>query len=333
MNTRKGFTKIDVLVMVICLAFLAVNLPVLSSGGKTHAKIDVCSANLMQLYTAWQLYAEDNRGNLVNGAPSGGTSDNPVRHLPASYKVNYEALSASGVSNFNYKAYAPLQSSDECCGFWPWHQNELPWKGPTRRDPSVFYAYAPGDPEAQRGAIETGALWKYIRQHNIYRCPVGKKGELVTYLILDSMNGMWKYRSNDNTDLSPVKSRCYKSIGQIKQPSHRAVFIDVGFSSAGDSFAVYYDRNIWYEYPPVRHENGTLLSFADGHTEYWQWKGQETIDLGKAYYAGTQPWPPTRNPPSTCGGINDVYKMQIACWGAIGYTPSLPPNCTLDPGF
>jgi prepilin-type processing-associated H-X9-DG protein len=335
MNTKKCFTKMDVLVTAICFIFLAVNLPVLCSSGKNHAKIDVCKANLMQLMSAWQLYAEDNSGNLVNGAPTPGTVHDPRRNCDSTVYPGCD-FGSGGCSSLscNRKAFAPQVCSDDpifCSDSRPWHWKELPWIGPAWKDLSVFYPCGgPAPQDCQKCAIETGALWKYVRQYNIYKCPVGAKGELATYQIIDGMNGVWHYRYNDSGNAATVKSLCYKNMGQIKKSSQRVVFIDAGCQMS-DSYSVRYDRPYWYDYPPVRHGNGTLLSFADGHTELWQWKAQETINSGKQFYSNPCVPPPFLNP-VTCDGINDLYKMQTGCWGAIGYTPAIPPNCALDTG-
>ena len=33
--------------------------------------------------------------------------------------------------------------------------------------------------------------------------------------------------------------------------------------------------NNWLNIPGWRHQNGTVLTFADAHTEYWKWKSPE----------------------------------------------------------
>ncbi|MGD0077889.1 MAG: hypothetical protein ABSB91_04585 [Sedimentisphaerales bacterium] len=330
MNARKGFAKIDALVTALFLVLLAVNLPVICAGGKTHAKIDVCKANLMQLMAAWELYAQDNSDKLVNGAPTPGTVDDPRRHCADSYGCD-----CGSSPNCNRKAWAPQMCADDplfCPNGVPWHLNELPWIGPAWKDLSSFFPCGgPAPEQCQKCAIETGALYRYVRQYNIYKCPVDSKGELATYRIIDGMNGEWLYRYNDSANGPIVKALCFKNMGQIKKASQRVVFIDAGRQSTA-SFAVRFDRPLWFDYPPVRHGNGTTVSYADGHAEYWKWKGQETIDYGKAFDSNPCN-PPIFLSPVTCDGINDLYKIQIGCWGTIGYTPTLPPNCTLDPGF
>jgi hypothetical protein len=65
------------------------------------------------------------------------------------------------------------------------------------------------------------------------------------------------------------------------------------------------------------------LSMADGHVEYWIWKGRETVsmphklvpfgslftELLEGYYE-----------PRTKDGLYDLQRLQKATWGRIGYT-------------
>jgi prepilin-type processing-associated H-X9-DG protein len=165
-----------------------------------------------------------------------------------------------------------------------------------------------------------------VRQFKIYACPTGRKDELVTYLIVDAMNGEWKYRSKDNSEGSPLKGLCLKFVSKIRKTAQQVVFIDEGRQTP-DSYAVYYESQMWFDYPPVRHGDGTTVSFADGHASYWKWKARETIDNGRLYNANQNP---PQLQPVTCQGINDLYKMQIGCWGKINYTPTLPAGCKLE---
>ncbi|MGA1979792.1 MAG: hypothetical protein ABSG99_04395 [Sedimentisphaerales bacterium] len=155
-------------------------------------------------------------------------------------------------------------------------------------------------------AIKAGALWPYLKNIGLYKCPSGYRGEMLTYSITDAMNG---YPRNATKDLV-IKSRT-----QIPRPQDRMVFVDEGWATP-DSYAVFYNTERWWDSPPVRHGDGATFSFADGHSEYWKWS-QETVDIGKHLQNNANPVTPD--------GKEDLYRVQKAVWGKLGYTPSVPP--------
>jgi prepilin-type N-terminal cleavage/methylation domain-containing protein/prepilin-type processing-associated H-X9-DG protein len=167
-------------------------------------------------------------------------------------------------------------------------------------------------PENQQlRAIKDGALFPYCKDVSLYRCPTGYRGEMLTYAAMDSMNG--KARQGTRTPGVWIKRR-----SNISQPVYRAVFIDEGWVTP-DSFAVHFETEQWWDDPPVRHGDGTTLSFADGHAEHWKWKGIDTIRMGRERERGH---PGNHYSPETQSGYEDLYKVQIATWGDLGYTPS-----------
>ena len=63
---------------------------------------------------------------------------------------------------------------------------------------------------------------------------------------------------------------------------------------------------------------------ADGHAEYWHWKGQETMEIPREImYVRNYPFELIEGPdyePKTKDGIYDLQRLQKATWGRIGYT-------------
>jgi len=116
---------------------------------------------------------------------------------------------------------------------------------------------------------------------------------------------------------------------QILNPAERIVFIDEGWVTP-DSYAVNFVYELWWEDPSVRHGGGTSISFADGHSEWHRWKGRWTVAYGLATYGfhpqsqyppGT-PLPDGTTVPATSADYEDLYWLQIGCWGELGYTPT-----------
>jgi len=309
-GSAEGFTLIELLIVIAIIALLmAILLPALSRA-REHGKRAVCLNNLKQLTMAWMMYAQANDDKLVNGGPINNIAAVPDDTPPPEF--------GCGPGVVDGKAVAPTATTD--C--WSVHLNELPWVGAGW---SGIAGVAASECQ-QICAIETGALWKYVKERNIYHCPTGRKGEMVTYTIVDSMNGKYCWSGCSTNGFPSVPANmCIKNLGQIKNASRRTVFLDEGYLSP-DSFAVNYLCPSWFDPPMVSHGSGTDVAYADGHSARWMWKSKETVSVGKEV-------PPHYNyTPATSdkAALNDLYKMQIGCWGKLGYTPSPPPNVEFE---
>ncbi len=152
--------------------------------------------------------------------------------------------------------------------------------------------------------IKDGAMWPYITQLDIYKCPTGIRGEVNTYAIVDAMNGAM-------SSIPGVSKLVIKKKTQIKRPGERLVYVDEGKTST-QSWTIYYDRESWWDAPPVRHGAGTNFSFADGHAEYWKWEDNRTLKFARGE-GGLQ---------AAQADNKDIQRLQRGAWGKLGYTPS-----------
>ncbi|MFC1781854.1 type II secretion system protein [Planctomycetota bacterium] len=74
-NRAKGFTLVELLVVISVIAILmAVLMPALSRA-REAGKRAVCLSNLKQLQLAWDLYADDNGGKICGAG--GGDENRP----------------------------------------------------------------------------------------------------------------------------------------------------------------------------------------------------------------------------------------------------------------
>ena len=187
---------------------------------------------------------------------------------------------------------------------WGDHTNELSWV----RSFST-------DPVGALWGIQGGALWPYLQDVNVYRCPSARRDEMLNYSIMFSMNSVC------HAEVQGVTGAHVKKLTEIHKPEKRLVFIDEG-KMTPDAFAVYYSRQQWWDGPPIRHSDGTTVSFADGHSEHWKWIGAETVERGwekeQTWLGG---WQPETEP-----GCQDLYRIQKGCWGQLGYEPKYEPT-------
>lgn len=293
---RSAFTLIELLVVIAVIAVLiALLIPALSRA-REQARRAVCLSNLRQLTTAWIAYADQNGGKLVDG-------------------MAFHAGKTYGTGHWNRRRIRG-------------------WMGPAFSFPT--------DRETLMADPNKGALWPYIRDIDIYRCASGLKRHLATYQVVAAANG--SDIEGTFTDLDPEVTNIGIRVGRTvlrltrisdiisPGPAQRAVFIDAG--QINTCFNVHYLYPQWYRSSPVpiHHSGGVTLSMADGHAEYWKWKGAETL----AFPRGEFPAPngisaqlfidsdghAVDYEPETADGRYDLQRFQKAVWGRLGYTPA-----------
>ncbi len=282
MGKQKGFTLIELLVVIAIIAILMAMLMPVFNKAREQGKRASCLSNLRQLQLAWSIYADENDDKIVNGETDNESPPGQIRVSTKSF-----------------------------------HRNELYWGGRDWHD--NYMTGGQLDPITQIRGIKAGALYPYVRNEKLYKCPTGVRGEMRTYSIVDSMNGL----ARTGTISGTVGVRVGRTVLWIKKrteirvpgPSYRIVFLDEGRVTP-DSYAVHYDTERWWDPPHVRHGEGTNVSFADGSADYWKWKGKKTIETGKMAN------PVHQMQPTTPDEYEDLHEMHKAVWGRLGYTPS-----------
>jgi len=280
MRKSKAFTLIELLVVIAIIAILmAILMPSLKRA-REQGQRAACLNNVKQLGLAWILYADDYDDKIVNGEA----------------EYNQNALGQCGVSTGGL------------------HPREKYWVGT-----DCHSGYMTGGQlaeETQLSAIRAGALFPYVPSAKLYQCPTGIRGEMRTYTIVDSMNGL----ARDGTFSGTKGIRVGRTMLWVKRradisqpgPSNRLVFLDEGRVTP-DSYACHYINARWWDPPHVRHGDGTNVAFADGHSAYWKWDSKETINVGKMVN------PEHQFTPTTEAGLEDLARMQIGIWGRLGY--------------
>jgi len=185
-----------------------------------------------------------------------------------------------------------------------------PAGGFNKDDACWVYWAGRSEPEEDRiQGIKDGLLYRYCPNTKLYKCPTGIRGEVVTYAIVDAMNG---YDAIPGADGQIVRSRM-----NIRGSGLRALFLDEGRLSP-DSWTIWYDDERWWDQITARHGDGTNFSFVDGHCDYWKWNDPRTLEIAEMDY---DDWQNTgrHGPLSSPSDNPDLPKVQQAVWGKLGY--------------
>ncbi len=149
-----------------------------------------------------------------------------------------------------------------------------------RNDAWVIWLDYGASEQEQIDNIRSGLLYTYCPEVKLYKCPTGIRGELVTYAIMDTMNG--------HDGVPGVKENnlmIYRRM-QIKRPNERVVFLDEGRLST-NSWTIYYDEEVTNRQRALK----TALSYA------YLWM-QGTID-NRIKEGRSGPWRGFLQPPYT----------------------------------
>jgi prepilin-type N-terminal cleavage/methylation domain-containing protein/prepilin-type processing-associated H-X9-DG protein len=252
-----AFTLIELLVVIAVIAvLLAILFPMLNRAREAGRRAK-CMGNLHQMQVAWQLYADEHNGSIVNG-------------------MAWNPASPPGRAN-DGKPWFIDRDDREICGV-----------------PPKTYTQA-------EALMRTGALAPYLGNLRVCLCPsryrpplAWSAGEwLGSYNIVVTMNcippadwvdGDRKIRARYDIGRTVVYVRKTSELFD-PGPSSRMVFLDQGAKGyeLGRMYA-YMDGfgPSFYFFTPlaVHHSDGTTMSFADGHSEYWKWRDPLTLTWG-----------------------------------------------------
>jgi len=293
-SRQRAFTLIELLVVIAIIAILmGILMPALNRA-REQGRRAVCQGNLKTLTLGWLMYADENADKIVNGA--GG---------------------------FHYTKTGTVTSNGTDPGIveraWVGKGWQDDYSNPNQANMAVNEA-------AQKLAIHQGALWPTVNNEGCYKCPTGRRNECVTYSVVDAMNGLNGSNgrngvSTGSNHVTAVGTRVGKTVLWIKRKTEivspvaaeRMVFIDEG-AMTPDSFAVNYPTGAWWDNPPVRHGDGTTVSWADGHSMHLKWSSTETIEFGRDhrdFYGGGFT-------PQTEEGRRELRDFRRWVWGKAG---------------
>jgi prepilin-type N-terminal cleavage/methylation domain-containing protein len=123
--------------------------------------------------------------------------------------------------------------------------------------------------------ITSGSIYVYVKNAAVYKCPADYgmiEGTSLSRYRSFSLSGYMNGPAvNTDFGVQPLHQT-----SQIQSPSKTLTFIDEDVLTLDDGHFLYStNNNNWLNIPGWRHQNGTVLTFADAHSEYWKWKGPE----------------------------------------------------------
>jgi prepilin-type N-terminal cleavage/methylation domain-containing protein/prepilin-type processing-associated H-X9-DG protein len=175
-------------------------------------------------------------------------------------------------------------------------------------------SWAPGVTrhDANPENLRKGVLWPYNQSAGIYRCPADKStietldGQPLPQLRTRSynMNGHINCFHNDGDPFQP-NLRNYSDI-RNPPPPRQFVFIEPHPDTVLDGHFGMFPlsqpnqyKDWWVDVPAARHNQGAVLSFADGHAERWEWAAPKNFTNALARTQGP-------------GDLADLRRVQMA---------------------
>jgi prepilin-type N-terminal cleavage/methylation domain-containing protein/prepilin-type processing-associated H-X9-DG protein len=233
-NGPPGFTLLELLVVIAVISILAaLLLPVLGKS-KQKAWQTACSNNVRQLQLGWIMYASDYNDYLPHnscGVGAGQTLENPGW--------------VAGNMWLNSDAGQDVDITES-----------------TNTDLLVGNQYAP-----------FGSIGGYVKNPAVYRCPAD-----TSIVPIDGATFPRVRSVSMNNYMGAPELPDFRFFMKMQDiiapgPSDAWVFMDEREDSINDGlFAV--DAAARYaiiDYPASYHNDGSSISFADGHTEYHKW--------------------------------------------------------------
>lgn len=236
---RHAFTSIDLAAIAVVLSLLALlALPILAGNATTSTGV-TCVGNLQKLALAWQLYATDNSGKLMNNFGTGDMNSTASSGAYANWSHNWMDWSTNP-SNTNRTLMATSK-------LYPYLQNPiLPFKCPSDRFVS---------------SVQTQAGWTSgrVRSYSMN----GYMGPYAISTADPSYRGMNMF--------TPTYRQFIKS-SSIPYPEKAIVLLDEHPDSLNDGYFINVpNTSQWYDLPGSHHNGAGGVSFADGHVEMHSW--------------------------------------------------------------
>jgi prepilin-type processing-associated H-X9-DG protein len=155
--------------------------------------------------------------------------------------------------------------------------------------------------DADPATITGGALYPLVKNVQSYRCPTDRGVITGTSLPTLRSYSLSCYMNGPAVDDAPWGVVPVNKSGQIRNSSGTLTFLDEDILTSDDGHFLYSATiNSWFNIPAWRHSHGDTLAFADGHVEYWKWRGDLPTDT---YFMGG-------GTPATPASLQDLTRLQ-----------------------
>jgi prepilin-type N-terminal cleavage/methylation domain-containing protein/prepilin-type processing-associated H-X9-DG protein len=122
--------------------------------------------------------------------------------------------------------------------------------------------------------VTGGTLYPYMKTVQSYRCPMDRSVITGTSTPMMRSYSLSSYMNGPAVADAPWGFVPLSKTSQIRNSSATLTFLDEDISTIDDGHFLYSATiNTWFNVPSWRHNRGDTLAFADGHVEYWKWRG------------------------------------------------------------
>ena len=202
--------------------------------------------------------------------------------LPALSKAKEKANTTTCINNQRQMAIAWMMYASDASESLA--LNKWGYVGGIARSPAGSWVLGNANVDSDPTNITSGALYSYVKGMGVYKCTADKKDFTGTTIPRFRVLTMSCYLGGP-VDLGHNIQPLMKT-GQIRKPTNTLLFIDEDDLTLDDGYFLYVYSTLinegdrWVNVPGFRHSNGSVLSFTDGHAEYWKWRQSRPAAAG-----------------------------------------------------